>query len=193
MSNLFGWTDTLATLHDPGGKIKVRLREGIAGTAEFSDCMHYRFKLSRRWEDGPAMLIVMMNPSIADATNVDDLTVDKCGKIARHLGMGALWVGNTCAWRTTDKMRLLQVADPVGPRNIPAVLEMARAAALVVVAHGQLPGGLQVHADAMCTALRADGHRLHVLGLSKDGIPMHPLARGKSYIPVTTTPVLWPA
>lgn len=191
MESLFGYAES--TDHDPGGKSRIRLKAGVVGEAEFSPCNRYRYKLKRTWGDGPKMLVSMMNPSIADASHFDDPTVAKCGRIARRLGMGGLWVGNACAYRATDKRRLLDVEDPVGPRNIPAILEMAEESSLIVVAHGQLPGDLQRHADAMCAALRAAGHKLHILRLSLHGVPMHPLARGAYGIPETIMPVEWPA
>jgi hypothetical protein len=100
-------------------------------------------------------------------------------------------IGNACAYRATDRMRLLEVADPVGSRNHQAILEMAAEAGMIIIAHGRLPGALQVHADDMCRLLLEAGHKLHVLRLTDDGVPVHPLARGKAFIPENIQPVAW--
>jgi hypothetical protein len=59
---------------------------------------------------------------------------------------------------------------------------MALDASLIVIAHGNLPPSLQHHADAMVAVF---------LGLSGDGVPMHPLARGKSVIRENVNPQPW--
>jgi hypothetical protein len=132
----------------------------------------------------------MMNCSTG-AADINDPTVAKVCQMARGWGFAGALIGNACAYRATNKMRLLDVADPVGPRNHAALLEMAAEAGLIVIAHGRLPGDLQVHANAMCRLLEDAGHRLHVLRLTDDGVPMHPLARGRRHIPVTTKPFPW--
>jgi hypothetical protein len=179
--------DTKVSQHDPGGRTMLRLRPGVTGSAEFSDCQRYRYKLRRVWDGSlPVMAWCMMNPSTADAANVDDPTVAKCQRFARRLGFGGIWVGNSCAYRATDNRRLMEIEDPVGPRNIAAILEMAEASQMIVVAHGLLPGKLQRHADAMCWALLDAGHELNVLRQTASGAPGHPL-----FLPETTTPMPW--
>ena len=68
---------------------------------------------------------------------------------------------------------------------------MASGATLIVVAHGRLPGALQSHAASMCRDLRAAGHSLYVLRVLSDGVPTHPLARGKGHVAEDSQPVLW--
>ena len=76
----------------------------------------YRYTLSRTWDESlPSVLIVMMNPSTADGIKFNDPSVAKCCRYAMAWGYGALWVGNSCAYRATDQKRLLTVGDPVGP------------------------------------------------------------------------------
>ena len=174
--------------HDPGGKVRLGLAADVVSVARFSDCRRYRFTLSRTWDAGrPSALFVMMNPSTADE-HVNDPTVARCMGFARAWGYGRLLVGNVCAYRATDKTALLGLADPVGPGNIDAIVGMARAADVTVVAHGQLPKGLQGHAEAVCAALRDAGIALTALRLSKDGVPVHPL-----YLPKDLRPVGWAA
>jgi hypothetical protein len=61
---------------------------------------------------------------------------------------------------------LLNVTDPVGPKNLDTIKQAALDADLIVVAHGNLPPTLQHHACAMFDVLRGSGKRLNVLGLS---------------------------
>jgi len=172
--------------HDPGGKVRLRFADDVVSVARFSDCRRYRFTLTRTWDAGlKSALFVMMNPSTADE-QVNDPTVARCMSFARDWGYGRLYVGNVCAYRATDKTALLGVDDPVGAGNIDAIIEMARAADVTVIAHGQLPKGLQVHAEAVCAALRQAGIALHVLRLSKQGVPVHPL-----YLPKDLVPIRW--
>ena len=174
--------------HDPGGKVRLNVAADVVSVARFSDCRRYRFALSRTWNAGlPSALFVMMNPSTADE-QVNDPTVARCMGFARAWGYGRLLVGNVCAYRATDKTVLHGVADPVGVGNIAGIVAMAQEADVTVIAHGQLPKGLQVHAEAVCAALRDAGIGLHVLRLSKHGVPMHPL-----YLPKELRPVSWTA
>ena len=148
----------------------------------------YRYRLCRTWDETkPHAMFVMMNPSTADRL-VDDPTVAKCGRYALAWGYGGLHVGNTFAYRATDKKRLRLVADPVGPDNDSHLIAMAKEAAIVVFAYGQpghrtlAPRGIEV-----ARLLRSKGAKPHVLALSKAGVPMHPL-----YLRGSLRPVLWP-
>ena len=181
----------MAGKHDHGCKRIMRVPAGWQVEGEISDCEQYRYKLSQRWADGPLALFCMMNPSGADL-EVTDATVSKCARMANGWGYGGLMVANACAYRATDKNRLLEIDDPVGPRNSAAHLEMAAQAGIIVIAHGRLPKGLEHRADTMTQNLRNAGHTLHVLRLLGDGVPTHPLARGKGYVPEDTEPVSWP-
>jgi len=187
---------TAPTAHDPGGKTRIKIPDGWEVCASFTgeggdpygDC--YRLSLMHRWGDGPMALWEMMNPSTADCRFLDP-TVAKTARISKRLGFGGQFIGNACAYRATDRMRLLTVADPVGPGNHDANLRMAAAAGVIIIAHGRLPGDLQKHADAMCRLLHDAGHKLHALRLTDDGVPMHPLARGKRHIPEDVVPQPW--
>ena len=180
----------MASKHDHGCKRVMRVPIGWQVDGEISDCDKYRYKLSQRWANGPLALFCMMNPSGA-VLDVTDATVSKCTRMAQGWGYGGLMMANACAYRATDKRRLLEISDPVGPRNGAALLEMAAQAGIIVIAHGRLPKGLQHHADTMSRDLRNAGHTLHVLRLLDDGVPTHPLARGKGCLPDDSKPVRW--
>ncbi len=138
-------------------------------SAVVSPCGAYRYRLGRRWGDGPAMLWVMLNPSTADAS-VDDPTIRRCIGYARRWDFGSMAVGNLFAFRATDPADMRRAADPVGPENDRHLLEMAAEASLVVAAwgnHGSFLG------RSSLVGLMIPGMR--VLGLTKAGEPAHPL------------------
>ncbi len=176
--------------HDPGGRAKRKLPADTLVATEFSACRVYRYKLLQRWAAGPLCMWLMMNPSTADEHTTDP-TVAKCAAIARLNGYGGQYIANVCAARFTDKTRLLGLADPVGPRNLAAILEMASEAHRVIAAYGHLPGDLPRVARETVEAVLAAGHAISVLGLSQDGTPTHPLARGKWHIPITKELLTW--
>jgi hypothetical protein len=164
--------------HDPGGKVRIALTLDVKGKAVFGgpgDC--YRYRLSRTWDEKkPHAMFVMMNPSTADPL-VDDPTVAKCGRFARAWGYGGIYVGNTFAYRATDKKHLRLVDDPTGPDNDEHLIAMAKASRIVIFAYGQ-PGHRTLATRGRIVArllMRKVGIVPHVLKLSKDGIPSHPL------------------
>jgi hypothetical protein len=106
------------TKHDPGGKVLIPLPIWVRGSAVLGgERDEFRYELSRVWnEDLATLLFVMMNPSTAGPDS-DDPSVAKCRRYAEGWGFGSLLVGNTFAYRATDKKRLLEIVAPVGPDN----------------------------------------------------------------------------
>jgi hypothetical protein len=105
--------------HDPVGKVRIALTLDVKGKTVFGgpgDC--YRYQLSRTWDEKkPRAMFVVMNPSTADPL-VNDLTVAKCDRFARAWGYGGIYVGNTFAYRATNKKHLRSIPDPIGPDNM---------------------------------------------------------------------------
>jgi hypothetical protein len=120
--------------HDPGGKVKIGLKDGVAGTAQFGGRNdEYRYRLTRTWKaDKPYVLFVLMNPSTADP-NSDDPTIAKCCRFARAWGFGGMVAANTFAYRCTDQKRLTETLDPIGPDNDKHIMDMAKKAGIVVL------------------------------------------------------------
>jgi hypothetical protein len=175
--------------HDPGGKVKLSLKAGIKGTAEFGgENKQYRYVLTRTWEDAkPYALFVLMNPSMADPDS-DDPTVAKCCRFAKTWGYGGVVVANTFAYRCTDQARLIEIADPIGPENDKRIIGMAKKAAIVVFAYGK-PKHKQLRSRGAAVArlLIEKAHITpHILSLGKDGTPKHPL-----YLKETLKPAVW--
>lgn len=132
----------------------------------------FRYRLWRRWDDGPSVCFIMLNPSTADAER-DDPTIRRCIRFARDWGYGGLDVVNLFAYRATDPRALRSVADPVGPLNGRAIAEAVEGATLTIAAWGAWPAGTP--------PLSAP---LYCLGMNRDGSPKHPL-----YIRADATPV----
>src|SRR5947209_692585 len=72
----------------------------VHGTAVLSTDQARRYLLTRRWDDGPLMAWVMLNPAAADA-RTDDATVTRCVRRARNLrAFGGIAVVNLFSLRT---------------------------------------------------------------------------------------------
>ena len=113
------------------------IQVGDAGTgAVFSPCRTYRYRWWRRWESGPSMLWVMLNPSTADE-RIFDPTVTRCRNFTCAFGYAALEIVNLFAFRATQPRELFAVPDPVGPCNDAAIDQAVERNALVMLALGQ--------------------------------------------------------
>jgi hypothetical protein len=176
--------------HDPGGKVRLAISPDVKSSAVVwggpDKC--YRYQLRRTWDETkPHAMFIMMNPSTADS-KVDDPSVAKCGRFARTWGYGGIYVGNTFAYRATDKKHLRVIADPIGPENNKYLIEMAKKAAIVVFAYGKPQHkALRARGKELARLLIEKAHvKPHILSRGKDGTPKHPL-----YLKKTSEPVEW--
>ncbi len=145
--------------------------------ADLSACGRYRYSLRRRWFDDDRDLQrvcwVMLNPSTADG-ETDDATIRRCVGYSVRWGFASLEAVNLFAWRTTDPRDLQRAADPVGAGNDIVIEQAAIAAQLVVCAWGVF--GAYLDRGAAVTQLLHDrGLQPKALGLTKHGLPRHPL------------------
>jgi hypothetical protein len=153
-------------------------------SAQFSDCGKYRYRLTRKWSDGPSVAFLMLNPSTADAEK-NDPTVERCHRRAVDMGFGALTVINLFAFRATDPKNLKKAKRPVGPLNDDIVLETAQNSDMTICAWGS--HGIHRERDQhMRTLLREAGIKTHILDLTKFDQPRHPL-----YLSYSKKPVPW--
>lgn len=177
--------NSAAPSHDPGGKVRPPWPADSVVSARFSDCQRYRYQLREIWDPArPLVLWLLMNPSVA-CLDYADPTLRKTGKFARAWGYGGQLVGNVHAYRATDKLRLLEVADPVGPENDRLILAMAAEAQTVVLAFGQPPKALRQRGQDL-VALLQHHPGLSYLRLAKDGTPMHPLYLPDNLVPTSS-------
>jgi hypothetical protein len=192
MGDLFPEGARPQDLHDPGGKVRLKVGGEVVSRAEFSADGRYRTVLERRWDGRPfgspgVCAWIMMNPSTADET-VDDPTVRRARDFTRRWGFGAMVVLNAFALRATKPTMLLECEDPVGPGNDAAIADWAARADRVVVAWGLPPKKLRGRATELAAILARAGAKPLALKVTADGQPGHPL-----YIAGDTEPKPWEA
>ncbi len=174
-----------ARRHDAGGRVRPAWPADSRVSATFSDCERYRYQLREVWDPSrPLVFWLLMNPSVA-CLEYSDPTLRKTGTFTRRWGYGGQLVGNVHAYRATDKNRLLEVADPVGPENDRMIVQMAAEADLVILAYGQPPKALRKRARDV-VALLGRHQRVCHLRVARDGTPVHPL-----YLPADLRPTPW--
>ncbi len=143
--------------------------------AIISDCGNYRYLLSRSWDPAlPALLIIGLNPSTADALQ-NDPTIRRCIGFAKSLGFGSLYVANLFAFRHPDPNTLFAQADPVGPENDRYIRKYIQKASKVVVAWGNCGNRLgrdktvlKLIDEAWCLKINKSGQPAHPLYLKKN-------------------------
>lgn len=164
--------------------IREFVKGDAASVAAYSDCERYRYMLERVWADGPRLLYVMLNPSKATEVR-NDPTVERCERRARALGFGGMRVANLFAWRATDPADLRRAEEPVGADNDAAIREAAGWADEVLCGWGA-HGTHLARGDVVERMLRGTGRRLTHLGVTRQGLPRHPL-----YVGYAKRPEAW--
>jgi hypothetical protein len=147
--------------------------------AEFSPCRVWRYALWRTWDGGPRLVVIGYNPSTADETT-DDRTIGRCIDYARRWGCGGLVMLNLFAYRSTDPDALYDVADPIGPGNDAALVEHTREAPKILAAWGAFP----LAEERGPAVLRLINRPVLCLGVTKQGMPRHPLYQPAELLPV---------
>ena len=168
------------------GEQKALFIGGVTTSAVLSDCLNYRYSLTRVWDDTkPRVLFIMLNPSTADAEK-DDPTIRRCIGFAKDWGYGGIYVVNLFSLRATNPKDLLTAPFVVGVENEKWIRRMSSLSHLVVCAWGNssIVKKLQKRLDHNWKPLSWVHKPLHYLELSKDGTPKHPL-----YLPKHLTPI----
>ncbi|USN15408.1 hypothetical protein KIKIMORA_02620 [Brevundimonas phage vB_BpoS-Kikimora] len=154
----------------------------------------YRYWLERCWDDQrPVMVWVMLNPSTADHT-VNDPTILACMDFARRTGCGSIVVVNLYAFRSPHPKVMKAAENPVGPLNYDYLrramqLVRDRPGSLAICGWGR--GDFNYMALGLRRHAQEAGVSLHCFGVTKDGHPKHPLARGLHRIPRDTAPIAY--
>lgn len=146
-------------------------------TAVLSGDGLYRYELTRRWDDGPLALWIMLNPSTADARQ-DDPTIRRCIGYSKREGMGGLAVVNLYALRTTRPIHLAEHHNPVGPENVATLKHWIAhpLCHLVVAAWGAWSHPTLERMDTFVAEYAREWNQpLACLGTTKNGSPRHPL------------------
>lgn len=147
-------------------------------SAIISPCGTYRYRLERQTAGTGQTVIVMVNPSTADAEN-DDATIRKLRGFGNRYRWGRIVVGNLFAYRATDVRELARSFDPIGPENDAHLFDMLAGANQIVFAWGptaKLPKPLRQRWKAVAAMVSELGQRAYCIGApAKDGHPRHPL------------------
>lgn len=106
-------------------------------TAIISKCTRFRYRLDRQGPGESKTVVIMVNPSTADATE-DDQTITKLQGFGLRNNWGRIIVGNLFAFRTPNVSDLQTIDDPIGPDNDYHLREMFNIADRVVFAWGAL-------------------------------------------------------
>lgn len=164
-----------------------------------------RVRLSRDWGDGPRALVIGCNPSTADALR-DDPTSRWWNGWFERAGFGGYDAANLYPFCTPSPAECRKIADGIeggdwGARdalhfeNLPALVSMARAAKQVFVCWGAIAWDdfWIEHVVEEIQSGEAPYPDLWCWGLTSNGSPKHPLARGAHRIPRDQPPLLWRA
>lgn len=147
----------------------------------FSPCRRYRYAWTcPAWSGSGYMQAIGLNPSTADEVGTDP-TIRRCIQFAKDSGCGSLVMTNLFAWRATDPAGMKRAAEPIGPENDNWLRLFSAGAKIVLAAWGTHGNHLQRGG-----AVRELIPRLHVLRLTAQGHPQHPL-----YLPAALRPTLW--
>lgn len=142
--------------------------------AVISACGKYRYLLRRTWDAKlPRALIVMLNPSTADA-EIDDPTIRSCIRLCRALGYGSFEVVNIFGLRATDPDELRKAEDPIGPMNERTVCAAVLRCDICIVAWGAYPPA-QEKSIWLRNWIRSHRPAIYCFGKTKAGAPKHPL------------------
>lgn len=170
----------------------------IHGSAEFSDCGLFRWRLDRWWADGPRALICGANPSKAGAEEMDP-TMHRVVALTRGRWSGYTMVNGlpyiatdpaACeAWRQDWQAYRWADLRALRAKNHAAIRAISPSAAIRIVAWGNL---IAAPSADLLAALSCDGrYPLYCWGETNGGSPKHPLARGKARIPADLEPMVW--
>lgn len=165
-----------------------------------SDDALFRRKLVRRIGDGPTLCVAMQNPSTARAEEdgKNDQTINRLVGFCERLGYGKLVVVNWSFRRAThphDLYNWLRQLDWRAREDhfkeaLEIAVEEASKATLFVAAWGAGHYG-EAQPREFAFKLRMRRVDLYAFGLTHDGRPKHPLARGRSRLPDGAKPFLW--
>jgi len=151
--------------------------------AELSSDLRFRYLLVRRWAElGPALPVVLLNPSKADGSR-DDATVRILMRYAWRWQLSGIELANLYAMRTTDP-RGLRAGDRVGVLNdfhLEHLVERAkRGRGWILAGWGDQGAELEDFGDRVLKLVLLavkHGVELKALGFTKRGRPWHPLRK----------------
>lgn len=151
------------------------VREPVSSRPADDSRRRYRYRLSRRWQQGSTLAVVGLNPSTADRFR-EDATTRRVTGLAKQLGHGGFVLVNLYGFRSTDPAGLLATQDPVGPGNDAAIRTAAREGDQILLAWGAAGERVSGFADRVAQVHRMLApYRCWSQGVTTAGHPRHPL------------------
>lgn len=149
----------------------------------------YRPILRRTWGSGPRLIVIGLNPSVANHL-IDDHTITVLMGRGHRMSYGGLVMLNAFDWRDTDPEAMKAAAEPNSPVNDNAIRRVVRdetaTGDTVIAAWGHHATYLNREEELLRLLCEELNTPLYALGLTKDGHPRHPLR-----IPYSRLPFLW--
>ncbi len=171
-------------------------RDGtVRRSASLSKCGNFRWTLTREWDSSlPKACYIGHNPSKADAA-IEDPTTMAWAWFARVNGYGGYVAVNIYPFRSSDPKECRRWADfenngpdwyarDVMMENIELVATVAKQSGIVVASWGAIARD-EGMVDKIIEEIQsgdAPYPAIYCLGLTKDGAPKHPMARGRHRI-----------
>lgn len=154
----------------------INLRNGR--DAVLSEDKVYRYWLQRRNNHGIGWVVFcLLNPSTADAERADP-TMRRCQEFSVRENAAGFIIVNLFAARSTDPDELLELDDPVGPRNedyLRYACDIAKEKGSMLIA-GWGAHSLALARDQWAMKIfKQQGVTPLCLGMAKGGAPRHPL------------------
>jgi hypothetical protein len=176
-------------------KVSVRKpQEPIARAATIEG--NYRYDLTRSWGSGPPICWVLLNPSVGDHLR-DDPTIWNIMCRSLRWGFGSLVVVNIYPFRSPSPAALKlwrrdASVNLLYDNNVRATRHMMRAEMVIAAWGAHAADGdidyLVRFPDGNCP-IADNPVKLYCLGLTRSGAPLHPLARGKNWVPMDRKPI----
>lgn len=160
-----------------------------------------RHRLDRWWGNGARILICMANPSSADGDG-DDPTIRRLLRLTDRPHLSGFTVVNAWPYVTARPPELRRWLEAMLRRrrrehaaicaaNLALIRELSRSAAIRIIAWGKLAPPAELRGETL-RAMSLDGaHDLHAFGLTRDGSPIHPMARGTNRLADDAEIMLW--
>jgi|688.fasta_scaffold134104_3 hypothetical protein len=162
-------------LKNPVGEdVRVAETEEGVGTATFSSCGSYRYRLSRIWDKKLKRVnFIMLNPSKASELILDP-TVKRCVRFAKYWGFGSIEVTNIFPLISTDPKLLYTPSNIVDDKSNRALIESSANADKVICAWGA-HGIIKNRGHEVKYLLKNSKITCYCFKTLKDGEPIHPL------------------
>lgn len=164
--------------------------EFVDSGATFSADRKYRTRLHRTWDASkPLMVVVLLNPSIADESRLDP-TLTRVKGFAMALGYGGFVVLNLFAIVGTDPVILTELGAEacIGDGNDHAIMSAVCDPRCGIVIAGWGAESIAQARGATVVRNIALVRDVWCLGVTKCGAPRHPL-----YLAASTKPALYKA